>query len=98
MTDKLEESIRAGLDAGQILESPVYQRAYANLEKEYTESWQQTNVKDHEAREKLYLMVRLLQKVQLDMQNLMTSGQLDHKRLMELRGEKPSAFQSFLRY
>lgn len=100
MTDTAEQEIREGMDAAQVLESPAFQKAFASLEQELLQSWQMTGVKAQEDRERLYLMIKLLQKVKTNLESLMATGVMQKRRLMELEKEKSllSSTRDFLRF
>lgn len=76
MIDALEQRIQNGFEAGDILASTVYQEAFAEIEKEYTAAWMNSPARDVGAREKLYLMLRLLKKVQGHLELKMTDGKI----------------------
>lgn len=85
MTDKTELEVREGLEAGQILESPVFQASFNELTEEILTEWKRTNARDHEERERLWQMYRLAQMLETKLKNRIASGQMAHKRLTEQR-------------
>jgi hypothetical protein len=88
MTDQIETEIREGFEAAQILESPVFEKAFADYEKELLQAWQQTPVKAQGDRENLYLQIRLLQKVKTNLQTLVMSGKINREHLAKLEEKR----------
>lgn len=97
MTDTIEQEIREGFEAAQILESPVFEKAFAQYQEELLSAWQQTPVKAQEDRENLYLQMRLLRKVKTNLESLVMSGKINREHLAKLQEKSSplSAMQSF---
>lgn len=94
--DKIGSEIREGLEAAQILESTIFQKAFSTYEQELLQAWQQTAVKAQEDREILYLQTKLLLKVKINLESLMVTGKLAQKELKRLQ-EKQNLMPNFLR-
>lgn len=77
----LEQQSFMGDRAREVLENEAYQEAFASIEKELTESWKKSPARDVEGREKLWLMLALLTKVQTALQKTMDDGKLARKDL-----------------
>lgn len=56
--DRTEREIQRGERAAQLLQDELIVEALETIEKEYTERWKNSPVRDAEGREKLYLMVK----------------------------------------
>lgn len=73
---ELEERINRGVKAREILDSEIYLEAYDTLRQEIIDQWQQSPARDVEGREKLYLMLGIIDKLRATMQTIMESGKL----------------------
>jgi hypothetical protein len=62
--------------AKEILDSEIYQEAYETVKREIQETWAQSPSRDVEGREKLFLMLKMLDKVQITMQSVLETGKL----------------------
>ena len=78
---ELSEKIARGFQAKEILEADIYVESYALLKQEITRQWQQSPARDSEGREKLYLMIGLLDKLQSLMQSTLETGMLAQEQL-----------------
>ena len=74
--DDLEQRIQGGYEAQEILSSPVYADAFNQIELEYTRAWMDSPARDADAREKLYLMLKLLHKVKGHLALKITDGKM----------------------
>lgn len=86
--DDLAGEIAIGYTAAAVIESEAYKQAFATLEQELVEAWKKTNVSGKEGqadREKLFLMSRLLSKVQINLESLMQNGQMARQNLSLLQ-------------
>lgn len=83
-----EQRASMGDRAREVLENEAYIEAFASIEKELIESWKNSPARDPEGREKLWLMLAMLNKVQKALQSTMDSGKLarkdlEHRSLLE---------------
>ena len=85
MTDQKELDRQRGINARLLLETPLLVEAFAETRKEYIAAWEKTPVRDHEGREKLWLMVRTLDKVKGHLQTVMEGGKLAERELTDLQ-------------
>lgn len=69
-----EEEIKRSNDAKAIIENPIYQESYTELRKELVNELLATPLRDTEAREKIYMMVKMLDSVQTRIQSIMETG------------------------
>lgn len=74
--DELEQRISGGYEAQEILSSPAYVEAFEQIEQEYTQAWMNSPARDEAAREKLYLMLKLLHKVKGHLALKITDGKM----------------------
>jgi hypothetical protein len=85
--DKTETEILRGERAKQLLEEPLLVEAFTTIEKELTEQWLSSPVRDVEAREKLYLTLKCLQRVKGHIATVMDTGTLAKATLAQRTGQ-----------
>lgn len=90
MDDKTEFEIARGERAQQVLREPLLQEAFETIEKELTEQWQTSPVRDVEGREKLYLTLLCLRKVQRHLESVVETGKVAQATLAQRLGQKLS--------
>lgn len=88
MTDKTEFEIQRGERARLLMEDELLQDAFATIEKEYMDSWLNSPERDVEGRERLRLMIKTLQRLKLELQNVMETGQIARATLAQRVGQK----------
>lgn len=76
MTDKTEQAIFRGERAQRLLEDEVLQGAFATIEQEYMTQWTNSPARDQDGRERLYLMVKTLHRLQTELQAVLQTGQV----------------------
>lgn len=76
MTKPLEQRIYDGDQARLVLENEAFAQAFADIRQEYTTAWMDSPARDVDGREKLYLMVKLTDKLQATLEAAMTDGKL----------------------
>ena len=69
-----EKEIKLSNEAKAIIDNPLYQKAYTDLRKELVDELLATPLRDTEAREKIYMMVKMLDSVQTRIQSIMETG------------------------
>jgi len=69
-----EQEIQRSNDAKAIIENPLYQESFTELRKELINELLDTPLRDTEAREKIYMMVKMLDSVQTRIQSIMETG------------------------
>ena len=72
----IEQKIQNGSLARDILENPIYVKAVADIKQELIYTWQSTPARDVEGRERLYMMLKMLEKVSQALTNTMETGTL----------------------
>lgn len=85
--DKTETEILRGERARQLLEDPLMKEGFALLELEYMKAWQETPVRDVQARETLFLSYKNLQRVKGHLLQVMDSGTLAKATLAQRAGQ-----------
>lgn len=91
MTKPLEQRIYDGARAKEVLENEAFAQAFADIEQEYTEAWKNSPANNEAVREKLYLTIRLLNKLKVTLEGAMTDGKMAQADLAFLQ-EKQSLF------
>lgn len=94
MTDKTEAEILRGERALQLLQEPLIVEAFETVERELTEQWQKSPVRDVEGREKLYLTLLCLQKVQGHLVSVLNTGKMAKATLAQRVGQTLNRFSS----
>jgi hypothetical protein len=74
--DKLEDELRRGEDAAQLLRHPLFVSAFETLEQEIVDQWKQSTSLNADAREKLHTMLFLLGKIRTQIQTHVETGKL----------------------
>jgi hypothetical protein len=78
---KLNQRIYAADQAKLVLENEAFQQAFEDIKQELTEQWKTSPARDQDGREKLWLMIKLLDKLHLCLQSSLDSGKLAAKEL-----------------
>lgn len=77
MTAKsLEQRQHEGSRAREVLENEVYVDAFAAIRQEYTNAWMNSPARDEAGRERIYWMLKTLEKVQAQLEAAMTDGKI----------------------
>ena len=83
-----EQEVRRGEQAIAVIESPIFIEAFDVIEKELTQKWQDSPTKDSELREKIWMSLKLLERVKLQMVSVATTGQMAKQSIAaKLRGQ-----------
>lgn len=77
----LEQKVAHGIRAAEVLQNEAYIEAFDLIKQEILNKWQQSPARDLEGREKLYMMLGLLEKVQATLQSTMETGKISSKYL-----------------
>ena len=70
----VEERVIKGNAARSVLEDPVIQEAFENLEEHYNEKWINSEVEDSITRERVFLSLRALSDLKTELQSMVNSG------------------------
>ena len=102
-TDTVDETtlIRAearGAQAELLLTNPLLQDAFAALEAAYMKAWRATGMAaaDTQARERLFIAVNIIGKVQEHLARLVEGGKLSRKQLEEIERRKALGLEPYL--
>lgn len=77
----LEQRIYHADRAREVLENEAYQQVFADAKQEITDQWTKSPARDQEGREKLWLMLSLLNKLETMLQSSLDSGKLARAEL-----------------
>lgn len=72
----LEQRIYHADRAREVLENEAYQQVFADAKQEITDQWTKSPARDQDGREKLWLMLSLLNKLETMLQASLDSGKL----------------------
>jgi hypothetical protein len=78
-----EQEAQRGQDAKRLLDDPLLKEAFDAIEQEFVDQWKKAPVRDVEGREKLWLMLQLLNKVHSHLEAVMASGRLAEATLAQ---------------
>lgn len=77
----VSERIYDGDQARQVLENEAFAAAFNDIRQEYTNAWMESPARDAEGREKLYLMLKLTDKLQTTLTGAMQDGRIAQEQL-----------------
>lgn len=78
-----EEAARRGEEARQLLEHPLLAEAFHTIREEVTKQWENSPVRDVEGREKLWLTLRLLSRLEGQLQLMVETGKVARASLLQ---------------
>lgn len=81
--DKLEDELRRGEDAAQLLRHPLFVSAFETLEQEIVDQWKQSTSLSADGREKLHTMLFLLGKIKTHVETHVETGKLAQATLKD---------------
>ena len=70
----VEERVLKANAARSVLEDPVIQEAFENLEDHYNEAWVNSGLEDSVARERIFLSLRALSDLKNELSSMINSG------------------------
>ena len=70
----VEERILKANAARSVLEDPVIQEAFENLEDHYNKAWVNSGLEDSVARERIFLSLRALSDLKAELESMINSG------------------------
>lgn len=77
----ISERIYNADQAKLVLENEAFQQAFEHIKQELTEQWKNSPARAEADREKLWLMLKLLEKVEICLKSSLDSGKLATKEL-----------------
>lgn len=86
MNKPLEQRIYDGDQARLVLENEAFAAAFADIRKEYIDAWMKSPARDAEGRERIYLMLKMADKLEGLLKASLEDGQLAAIELGHQRG------------
>ena len=84
-TQQAHHEIARATQARQIVEDPIFREAADGLKSQLMEQWEQSPARDTEGRERLWLAVSLLGKLEAHLLQVMQTGKMAQFQLKEAR-------------
>ncbi len=88
----MEDSIRKAEVYKQYYGDPAYREPYDKVREALVEAWQKTDPRDSAARERIYLMLGLLRKLDEFVGRTIASGEIDKRNLDDLTEARKRGF------
>ena len=88
MTDETELEIIRGRDAQALIQHPLLVEAFEAVESEVMHQWKNSPARDEAGREKLWLSLKLLQKVRSQLESVIQTGQVAEVTLAQRLGQR----------
>ena len=91
MTDeiRLNADVTRAAQAEALLRNELLQEAFTGLEKQFVDAWRMTQVRDTDARERLWQAVNVVGKVQDALRGHVTNGKLAQMQLEAIANNIP---------
>lgn len=83
--DKTERDRNRGVRARELLDNPLMVESFAAVRSEYISAWEQSPARDAEGREKLWLMVRTMDKIRGHLEQMVDNGKIADKELADFQ-------------
>lgn len=80
----LEDEVDAGRQAEYLLEHPIYLQAMSTLRHEITQQWSSSPARDAEGRERLWVMLKLLDRIQGHITSVAETGKMAKKQIADI--------------
>lgn len=88
MTDQIDIDRTRGVRARELLDNELVQEALATLKTEYLGAWEASPARDAEGRERLWVMVKLVEKFRGHLEQVFEAGKLADAELVEIERRK----------
>ncbi len=80
-TEKREVERKRGADASYILEHPLYVESVTSIRERLMKNWQESPVRDTEGREKIWMMLTMLNEIEANFRSMVQTGKLASSQL-----------------
>jgi hypothetical protein len=90
--DTTQSEVSRGLRARAILDDPLVADAFAALERECLAEWRRAPARDVEGRERIWLMLKLTERLKAHFETLISDGAIAVDRLARLDRERRFRF------
>ncbi len=81
----MTDAIRDGQEAARLLDHPLLNQAFAQIEEDIQTQWLNSPARDAEGREKLFQMTKLLHRLKFQLQSVVENGKIMEKTLEQSR-------------
>lgn len=92
MTDQIETDRNRGARAKELLDNELVQEGLATLKAEYLKAWEDSPARDAEGRERLWVMVKLVDRFRAHLEQVWDAGKLADAKLVEIEQRKRFGF------
>jgi hypothetical protein len=72
----IEKRIYDGHRAKEVLENEAFQQVFKDIEQEFVEQWKESPARDNEGREKIWIYLSILRKVETHLKTALDTGKL----------------------
>ena len=86
--DPIERDRTRGVRARELLDNELVQEALTTIKSEYVKAWEASPARDAEGRERLWVMVKLVEKFKGHLEQVWESGKLADAELVEIERRK----------
>jgi len=86
--DPIERDRTRGVRARELLDNELVQEALTTLKDEYVRAWEASPARDSEGRERLWVMVKLVEKFRGHLEQVWDAGKLADDKLVEIERRK----------
>ncbi len=87
-----EIEVSRGVRARAILDDPLVAEAFAAIERECLAEWRRAPARDVEGRERLWLMLKMAERLRAHFESLIDGGRLAGERIAALKKERLAGF------
>jgi len=87
-----EIEVARGIRARAILDDPLVGEAFATLERECLTGWRRAPARDVEGRERLWLMLKMAERLRAHFVSLVDNGRLAGEHVAQLEKERRAGF------
>lgn len=88
--DRAQRQIDRGEHARRLLNDPMLQEAFQEIDNEIIEKWRQSAGDEHEQRHNAYLMQRLLTRLKSYLEEVVNTGEFGKRDLLFLKDKQDS--------
>lgn len=82
---KLLAEQERGRQAAELLEHPLMKEAFSTIRQEFTQAWQNSPARDQEAREKLWQLLKLTDRLESFLTETVTTGKMATMQIEEAK-------------
>ena len=87
-SDALSREVMRGREAAQLLEHPLLVEAFASIRKDLHGNWMAAPVRDAEGRERIWLMTKMLERLESAIRMHVDTGKMAARQITDLEEKK----------